>query len=786
MKSTAAIIIYYLLILQNAYSQLITQNLRGTITAQHVATPLADASIVILNTNPLIGTYADELGNFKMEKVPVGTYTLRISYVGYKELTLPNIVVNSGKETVLSIEMEENIIEGEEVVITADGPREKPLNEMSTVSARTFSVAETQKYAAAVNDPARMALSFAGVVSADDGNNRIVIRGNSPGGVLWRMEGIDIPNPNHFADAGSSGGGISILSSQLLANSDFITGAFASEYGNALSGVFDLRLRKGNNEQKEWTLSAGVLGINVAAEGPFSDRYKGSYLVNYRYSTLSILGKVGVLPDDYVTNFQDLSYNIYLPTKKAGYFTLFGFGGLSDQTNQAKKDSSAWEYDYQKYSSRFYSNTGAAGATHSLLLSKKAYLKSALLYSYIGNGYKEDYYASDYTTITDQDLSYAQKKMTLSSVLNYKIDTRNALRTGIIVSKLYYDLSGKSGNDSTLSLQETINTTGKTHTLQTYAQWQYRFNEALTINAGLHYLHLVLNNTSSLEPRAAISYQIGERQTWSVAYGLVSQLQPIGTYFSQTYHEDGSITFPNKDIGFTKAHHFVLSYDYLFSADLHLKTEVYYQALYHAPVAANESNSFSMLNYAGGDYVTEALVNTGTGKNYGVEITFEKFLSRNYYALFSGSLYQSSYKGSDGIERDTRYNGQYASTVTAGKDFILSGKSKNREVGVNGKLIYAGGFRSTPIDLQASMESGTTVHLDELAFTEKIPDYFRADVGVSYKRNRIKTTSTWSLDIQNVTNRKNVFSEYYDPQQQRIMTVYQATLIPVLNYKIEF
>lgn len=786
MKKIFATLTLTLCFIIPARSQVITQNIRGTVNAEHVETPLSDASVIILNTNPLMGTYADANGTFKLEKVPVGTYTLRVSYVGYKEKTIPNVIVNSGKETVLNISMEENIIEGKEVVVTADGQREKPLNEMSVVSARTFSVAETQKYAAAVNDPARMALSFAGVVTADDGNNRIVIRGNSPAGLLWRMEGIDIPNPNHFADAASSGGGISILSAQLLANSDFVTGAFAAEYGNALSGVFDLKLRKGNNEHKEWTLSAGVLGINLAAEGPFAKDYKGSYLVNYRYSTLSILTKVGVLPDEYVTNFQDLSYNIYLPTKKYGYFTLFGFGGLSDQSNQAAKDSSSWEYDYQKYSSRFYSNTGAAGATHGLILSNKAYLKSAVLYSFAGNGYKEDYYTKDYTTITDLDLGYAQKKLTLSSVLNYKFDTRNVLRTGIIISNLQYDLSGKSMVDSTEQLQENINTNGNTYTLQSYAQWQFRFNEALTLNAGFHYLQLMLNHSYSLEPRAAISYQINNRQTFSAAYGLVSQLQPIGTYFSQVVEENGTVTFPNHYLGFSKANHFVIGYDYLFTADLHLKTEVYYQALFKVPVAADTANSFSMLNYNGGDYVTDALANTGTGRNYGVELTLEKFLSHNYYALLSASLYQSKYKGSDGIERDTRYNGKYAGTFTTGKDFAVGRKMKNSVVGLNGKIIFAGGFRSTPIDLQASIEKGSGVYVDELAFTEKIPDYFRADFGISYKRNRPKSTGTWSLDIQNVTNRKNVFGQYYEPRQQRIETVYQAPLIPVLNYKIEF
>src|SRR6185503_5048402 len=127
------------------------------------------------------------------------------------------------------------------VVVTAGSKKNRPVNDMSVVSARAFTVEETQKYAAAVNDPLRMVTGFAGVAAVDDGGNDIVIRGNSPAGLLWRMEGVDIPNPNHFSEAGSSGGGISILSAQLLSNSDFVTGAFAPEYGNALSGVFDLR-----------------------------------------------------------------------------------------------------------------------------------------------------------------------------------------------------------------------------------------------------------------------------------------------------------------------------------------------------------------------------------------------------------------------------------------------------------------------------------------------------------------------------------------------------------------
>ncbi|HYV95219.1 MAG TPA: TonB-dependent receptor [Chitinophagales bacterium] len=784
MKRTFSFITVFLFFSAILSAQTPTQTVRGTVVEQHVETPLPGANVIVVGSDPVIGSSTDDNGNFRLEHVPVGNHVLQITYMGYKDAAI-NILVNAGKETVVSIQLEQNVVEGKEVVVTADSRKDKPLNEMSSVSARTFSVEETQKYAAAVNDPARMALAFAGVVSADDGNNKIVIRGNAPNGLLWRMEGVDIPNPNHFSDVGTAGGGISILSSQLLANSDFITGAFAAEYGNALSGVFDLKLRKGNNERNEFTLQAGFLGLNVAAEGPFSKNCKGSYLVNYRYSTLSILSYLGLLDHTSVTNFQDLCYNIYLPTKKAGYFTLFGFGGLSDETSRAPKDSSKWTNYYDRYSEKFYANTGAAGFTHGIIINSRTYLKSALVLSYAGNGDNTSHYTQDYSSLTDDLLSYVQKKITLSSTLNYKFDSRNSLRAGAIANKLVYDLSDQWLNDSTSLLQTYISNNGSTYTVQTFAQWQFRLNDAITFNAGFHYLYLFLNNTSSVEPRAAVSWALNEKQTLSAAYGLVSQMLPIGVYFAQAQDEQGNISLPNKNLSFTKANHFVLSYDYLFSPNVHLKTEVYYQGLFNVPVDADSATSFSMLNLSQG-LVTDNLGNTGTGKNYGVEFTLEKFLSKNYYALLSTSIYQSKYKGSDGVLRNTRYNGSYAVTFTAGKDFSFRQKFKNRVWGLNAKVIYSGGFRDTPIDLEASRQDGEAVYVNTEAFTKKIPDYFRTDVGISLKHNKAKSTGTWSLDIQNATNRQNVFVQYYDPHQQKIVTAYQTPLIPVLNYKIEF
>lgn len=168
--------------------------------------------------------------------------------------------------------------------------------------------------------------SFAGIINEGSGNNDIIVRGNNPRFIQWRLEDIEIPNPNHFAIEGLTGGPINALNSQMLANSSFYSGAFASQYGNALSGIFDMKLRKGNDEKQEYSFSLGVLGLDFTAEGPISRKNKSSYLVNYRYSTLSLLDDIGLVDFGGVPRYQDLSFKFYFPTENSGIFTLFGLG----------------------------------------------------------------------------------------------------------------------------------------------------------------------------------------------------------------------------------------------------------------------------------------------------------------------------------------------------------------------------------------------------------------------------------------------------------------------------
>jgi hypothetical protein len=761
-------------------AQSLTQTIRGTIVDQVSQMPLPGANVIIINSEPVMGGTTDVDGQFKISKVPVGTYSLKVTFIGYKELILPNVIVNSGKEVVLTVPIEEDIMQMQELVITAT-EKDKPLNDMAVVSARTFSVEETRKFAAAVNDPARMVSSFAGVVSADDGNNSISIRGNSPFGLLWRMEGVDIPNPNHFANAGTAGGGISILSSQLLANSDFMTGAFAAEYGNALSGVFDLKLRKGNNEKREYTIQAGFLGTDLAAEGPLTKDNKGSYLVNYRYSTLSLLSKIGVPIGDFVTNFQDLSFNISMPTTRNSSLSVFGFGGLSDQKGEAKKDSLQWDSDLERYNSVYRSNTGALGVKYSTILNKDAHLQSSIVFSGNEIGYEQEALDKEYNPYLDYTQRYANTKITLNSVLNYKLSSRYSLRSGIYLNQLFYSLRQRDLNDETNVLETQLNASGNTKSIQAFSQVNIKASEKLTLNAGIHYLQLLLNNSWSIEPRFSASYSLDDRQRINIGYGLHSQIQPLGTYFGE-YEQNSTVVRANENLDLSKSHHFVVGYDRSLNERLRVKVETYYQHLYNIPVKTEPNSSFSLINRQW-DYETDPLVNDGLGRNYGVELTLEQFMHNDMYFLLSTSLYESKYKSKDNVWRDTRYNGKANVTFTGGKEFKMA---KNRVLGVNIRSIYSGGFRTTPIDVQASKEKGETVFVQEQTFTQQVPDYFRTDLRVSLKRNKKKSTHTLALDIQNTTNRKNVFGEYFEPLTGEVKTAYQTPLIPILSYKVEF
>ena len=525
-----------------------------------------------------------------------------------------------------------------------------------------------------------------------------------------------------------------------------------------------------------------MLGLNASLEGPFSKKYKGSYLFNYRYSTLSLLTKMGVLDDNGITNFQDLSYNIHLPAGRAGNFTLFGFNGRSDQFYEADKDSSKWETRSDRYSFDFFSHASMNGMTHTIK-GNKWNLKTGIGLSSTRTGFKEHMFMDDLTKVPTWLDKYITRKWVLNSTFNYKFSKQILLRAGIIGTLVKYTVNQSLPDHDGDPLELRVNTSGNSSMQQAFAQAQFRPSEKITLQAGMHYLRVALNKSNAAEPRASVKWNINKRSGLAFGYGLHSQAQTWGLYFVQQEQPDGSIVLPNKNLGLTRAHHYVLSYNYRLAPNLQVKAELYYQDLFNVPVSVYDSSTLSALNIEF-NYLSDPMINKGKGRNQGLEISIERYLHHDFYLTLTNSFYQSKYKALDGVERNTRFNGNHISTLIAGKDFVNERKSKT--IGLHIKTIYAGGLRNTPIDAAASSAAGYAVFLEKQAFTLQNPDYFRTDIRASIKWNRRKVTSTLSLDIQNVSNRQNVFGQGWDKDKNKIVTYYQLGLLPILNYKIEF
>jgi hypothetical protein len=771
------------------FAQDYSQTVKGKIIDTDSEIPVSFANIILIGSTPLVGTATDIDGNFKIKNVPIGRQSFKISALGYKDVYLNEIEVGTGHEVVLNIEMTESIAKLAEVVVRANNDPREAINQMATVSANQITIESTSRIAAGINDPGRTAQSFAGVSSADDENNELVVRGNSPRGVLWRMEGIEIPNPNHFSNGeGGSGGGVSALSTQVLANSDFFTGAFPAEYGNALSGVFDLNLRKGNSEKKEYTFQVGVLGVQAAIEGPIKKGYEGSYLFNYRYSSLRLLSKAGIdiSGGDIAPGWQDLSYKIYLPTKKFGRFSVWGLGGYSDAGYTSERDTSLWLYRNDAFEETEKHLLGVAGLTHNFLFkNNKTYVKTVLAYSYTNNNVIQDTLDYEYTETIVADDEFEYNTFSVNSFLNHKFNAKNTFKVGFIYQDKSFNLKSDKYNYTTYELDNLIQQKGGTGLFESYIQLKHRLSENIDIIPGLHFTQLALNNNYSIEPRLGIKWAINDRHSLNIGGGLHSKIEPISIYLSDKELPDGSSINPNKNLELTKAAHGVLSYNWNFANNWRLKTELYYQYLFDVPIVANDStNTLSALNFRSG-FTNELLENEGTGRNYGIEFTVDKFFSQNWYLLFTSSLFESKYTMSDGVERNTLFNSKYIFNVVGGKEFKV-GHNKLNVIGANIRLMWRGGYRTVPIDEDASILENEEIRNYSVAYETKAPDYFRIDLGVNYKRNKPNWSWEVSLNIQNATNRANVWDEYYSPEIKDIFQATMTGLIPILNYKIEF
>lgn len=779
-----------------------TQTVKGRIVDAQSEYPLIGATILLVGSDPIIGSVTDMDGRFKVENVPVGRQNFSAQYIGYKSIALPNVLVTSGKEVVLDIKLEESVENLEAVVVTADANKDLAINELAKVSARTFNLEETTRFSGGRNDVARLATSFAGVSAPNDSRNDIVVRGNSPTGLLWRIEGIPVATTNHFATLGVTGGPVNALNTNLLRTSDFLTGAFPAEYGNANAAVFDINFRNGNADKYEFTgQMSAYSGLEFMAEGPISRKKGSSFVASYRYGIAS-LAATGTSAVPY---YQDFSFKANLGETKIGKFELFGLGGLSnidfkgEETEEGDLFANPAEDAYVDF------GLGVGGINHLLRLNKTTFIKSSIGISTNQNDYLQDNLIRDeQDRIIDKfratEVNNKEFRYTFTSALTKKFNARWNMKAGYL-GELYDANFNTVDRDNRADIPDenedgvpdyflTVTDMDDQYMLhQIFGQAEYNASDKLSFTAGIHSQYLDLNDRMSLEPRAAMSYQVTDNQRISVAYGLHAQMLPAPILFLETANANGEYERTNEDLDFMKSHHFVVGYDRNLGAQWRLKAETYYQRLFNIPVEQT-SSSYAIIN-EGADFVFDErsnLVNEGTGNNYGIELTLEKFFSNNYYLLLTSSVYESTYKGSDGISRSTAFNNRYVANILFGKEWKF-GKDDANAWTFDTKFTTSGGKPFTPVDLTATRANGgREVRSEDIAYSRRYEDYVRWDVkfGVRLNSKKKNISHQFFVDLQNVTNRQNEFIRRYNEVTDEVNSVKQIGFFPDVMYRIQF
>lgn len=758
------------------------QTVRGKIVDQQSKHAIAGATVLVAGTN--LATVTDETGSFSVIEVPIGRVQIVATHIGYEMALLQNVVVEAGKETVINIELIQSLGELQDSVVVTARRESITSRQMATVSAMAFNAEDTRRFAGSRNDIARMASNFAGVNSVNDGRNDIIIRGNSPLGLLWRLEGVDIPNPNHFGSLGATGGPVGMLNNNVIGQSAFYTGAFPAQFGNATAGAFDLNLRKGNNNKREYTAQVGFNGLELGAEGPFSKKSKASYLVYYRYSIPGLISSLGldVGTGAAVPAYQDLSLKVELPTKKAGVFSLFGMGGTSsiDFKGELKDTSNFYNDPYSNlYNS---SRMGVLGLKHTYFFN--ATTSSVLTVAATGSQVitRQDSLDVDRVPHKNYRENGREWRYVASLMVNKKFSARDRLTLGVTADQLHYNYTD-SIRDAVHGFIPFLQEKNRTMLARGFVMLEHRLNSYLTFNGGVYTQFLALNSSKAVDPRLGVRYAVAPGSAITLAYGQHSQMQSLMTYFHETL-VNGRYVQTNRELGFTKSQHLVAGWQQSLRNNWKYKLEAYTQWLNKVPVERHASH-WSALNIGAGygAGLEDSLVNAGTGYNYGLELTVEKPFANGYYALATASVYDSKYKGSNGIQHNTLFNSNYIVNLLGGKEWQVGGI---HTIAVDFKGVVAGGKRYTPIDLDASRQAQKAIYEDARSFELQQKPYLRLDIKLSYRMNNKGFMQEFFVDFQNVTNQKNIFSEWYDSRSGIIRTQNQLGFWPNFNYRIQF
>lgn len=763
--------LFFFLVSVQAFGQPPMASLPGLVVDARSLQPVPGASAWLVPGNISLTTTSDSTGHFRISAIPVGHYALRVAAVGYDTLEVPELWLRAGKQAEQRVELSPSAQALGAVTISA-----LAREQLSPLGVRPFTVEQSLRWPATFSDPARLVSAMPGVANANDQANHLMIRGNSPNANAYTLEGVEIVNPNHTGNAGTatdmptlSGGGVSILSAQLLGPSQLLTGVLPVDRDNALGGILDMRLRNGNMQEREWTAQAGLLGLELSTEGPIGKGGRSSYLANYRYSTVGLLGAMGVDLGDEAITFQDLAFHVALPAGKRGELHLFGLGGTSSNVFKAVHDTTQWEVDKDSRNIDYSSSMGAAGASLRTSLGNRTTLSSAVVISEIDQDRTEDFLNNDYSVGYRTEAKLSERK--LSGMVKVE---------GAIGGRFRY-AAGASATERRLSSIQ--NSDVAAWLVRPWLKGRWGITEHLLASLGIGAAHFTWMGGTAAEPRASLQWRMRHGRSLALAYGIRAQLPQW-----QSLAASPLPPFPTEELGLTRSQDIVLGYDHPVNDRINIHVEGYWQALEDVPVSADpffnaSYGDFSMVNIWD-EQVVVPIIATGSAQNTGLELTLDHRFANGFFYQFNGTVFQSTYEGADGKERDSRWDNRYLVNLFGGKEFRKEKADVVRTWGISGRVNAMGGMYDPPLPTLTDINGH--VLFRGTSGPEQLPGFLRIDLRAYLKHDRKGRTGMWSLDLQNVANTRNAAFRYYDLRKGEMVTKYQLGIIPNLSYRIEF
>lgn len=763
------------------------QTVRGTVKESFTERPIEGVTVTLLSENLMYKrAVCDANGTFTFNDVEIGFYDIEFRHLGYKSFIQPAIEVTVSKETVLNITMENSLKNLDEVEVKANKERGIPNNEMANASVFSIHPNDARRIAGGLDDPIRVTGTLPGVTAGTSFSaNFVSIRGNSPRSLKYQMEGVELPNPTHFARIGGSGGTFTIFSMQLMDKSDFYTGAFSAQYGDALGGVFDVKFKKGNSEQHEMTFQVGSLGVEFGSEGPLSRKNNASYVLNYRYATVA-LGRVG---NPSSPTYQDLSFNIDIPLAKSkGKLQFFAIAGTSDRTRSALKDSADWAESLDRTTLYLASTTATMGGVYKKFIGTNSVFKATVVGSYSKQTDNKDYVQNDFSIINQKINEYTAVPITAALSFKHKFGLKHSNITGLSYNTTAHDWRAEKYSFNQNKQIVLMDGSGRSNLLKAYTQSKFSITEKFDIFAGVHFLAYDVTEQQTVEPRLSLNYQLNSKHSVSLSAGMHSQVENYATYRYEETNSLGEIVYPNQDLGLAKAIHYIMGYKGKVFKNHRLSVEVYYQQLYDVPV---DSLTFSTINI---EELSDlrALTNAGTGQNYGIDVGFERYAENGLYYIFNSSFWRSFYTGGDGIQRSSAFDNKYNLRFIVGKEYKLrasttrKGIDRYRAFSWNGSLNVLGGQVYTPLDFFNSKLEQETIYDESLAFTQQGETLLFLDFNFSYTINKKKRKSVWAIQIKNLLNNGNALYREYDTVLDKEVEVKSTSFFPNIYYRLEF